>query len=447
MRRRAGRWSAIIVPAIVVGGLGWCGLRWWNVRRDRIAMAEIDDALRHGWYATASRELSAVLDQSPGSDRARYLLGVCENARGRPREADAAWAAVASDSPFIGRAVEGRMDLLVQQGQLADAERLVERAAADIGSEASASAIRLSLVPSLVQEGRAEEARRLVESRWRSLDAVGEGAPEQAANLARLHMELRSAPPSEPLRDNLDRLSRLAPDDDRIWLARANLAIRSGSYDEGRRLLDDCFRRHPDDAAVWRAKLEWSLRTNQLAEARAALEKVPPDLTTPAEVHRLAAVLASRCGDLDRERRELAALVADAPEDLEAIERLAAMEPPAAETTAALRRRKAEIERDQRRYRELYRRNQPARDAEELARLAEHLGHRFEAILFLTVAIAEEPDRAELRADLHRLKEAAGVPDGRIQGLVDRLPNDCGGDKPPSRRASQGDAGNGSSFR
>ena len=52
------------------------------------------------------------------------------------------------------------------------------------------------LIPTLVQEGRAEEAQRLIESRWRSLDAKGEGASEQAINLARLHMELRwNVPP------------------------------------------------------------------------------------------------------------------------------------------------------------------------------------------------------------------------------------------------------------
>jgi hypothetical protein len=32
-------------------------------------------------------------------------------------------------------------------------------------------------------------------------------------------------------------------------------------------------------------------------------------------------------------------------------------------------------------YCELYRRNQPARDAEEMARLAERVGHPFEAII------------------------------------------------------------------
>ncbi len=123
MRRRGGRWSAIIVSAIVIGGLGWCGWRWWNVSRYRSAMAGIDDAMRHGWYATAARKLSTLLDRSPGSDRARYLLGVSEKASGRLREADAAWAAIPPDSPFIGRAVAGRMDLLIEQGRFADAER------------------------------------------------------------------------------------------------------------------------------------------------------------------------------------------------------------------------------------------------------------------------------------------------------------------------------------
>jgi hypothetical protein len=34
-------------------------------------------------------------------------------------------------------------------------------------------------------------------------------------------------------------------------------------------------------------------------------------------------------------------------------------------------------------------------DTEETARLAERQGHRFEAIAFLTAAVAEEPNRVE----------------------------------------------------
>ena len=69
------------------------------------------------------------------------------------------------------------------------------------------------------------------------------------------------------------------------------------------------------------------------------------------------------------------------------------------------------------------------RGKEHPERLAERLGHRFEAILFLTAAIAEEPDRAELREDLDRLKKAAREPEVRSRGLVEMLPEDCDGDR------------------
>ena len=38
-----------------------------------------------------------------------------------------------------------------------------------------------------------------------------------------------------------------------------------------------------------------------------------------------------------------------------------------------------------------------------MARLAEQLGRRFEARVFLTLAISEDPDREDLRHDLERL--------------------------------------------
>ena len=77
------------------------------------------------------------------------------------------------------------------------------------------------------------------------------------------------------------------------------------------------------------------------------------------------------------------------------------------------------------------RRDQPARDVEEMARLAERLGQRFEAIVFLTAAIAEEPGCNDLLAARHRLDEVGHDPppdEGRI--LFDRLRDDCGGDRP-----------------
>ena len=66
MRRRGGRWARSSLSAIVIGGLCWCGWRWWDVHRYRNAMARIEDAMQAGRYAVAARDLSALLARSPG---------------------------------------------------------------------------------------------------------------------------------------------------------------------------------------------------------------------------------------------------------------------------------------------------------------------------------------------------------------------------------------------
>ena len=208
--------------------------------------------MRHGRYAAAARDLSALLAWSPGWDKAIYLRGLCEKARGQTGLADAAWAAVPPDSVYHKRALAGRTNLLIERGRLADAENLILGITDDLGLEASA--LRMILIPLFIQEGRVDDAERLIESRWQSLEAHGEGDVDQAINLARLHMELRwNVPPADALREYLDRAGRLAPDDDRIWLGRTNLALRTGAYDDAQRWIDACLQRRPDDQAVWRA--------------------------------------------------------------------------------------------------------------------------------------------------------------------------------------------------
>jgi enediyne biosynthesis protein E4 len=377
-------------------------------------MAEIDDAMHHGRYAAAARNLSAVLARSPGWDQAIYLRGVCEKARGQPGLADATWATIPSESVYHKRALAARTDLLIEGGRLADAENLILGVTDDLGLEASA--LRMILVPLFVQEGRADDAERLIESRWRSLVAHGEGDVEQAVNLARLHLELRwNVPPAGAVREYLDQTGRLAPEDDRIWLGRANLALRTGATDDARRWIDACVERRPDDQAVWRARLNWSVQTHRLDDAMIALKHLPAELATTAEGHRVSAWMASRRGDFETERHELSTLAVLAPEDFVAIKRLENLEQqqPANTVAASPRRRREEIERDQKRYRELYRRNQPSRDAPEMAQLAERLGQRFEATLFLSAALADEPDRPDLRESLHRLEEPAAPPPKR----------------------------------
>ena len=193
------------------------------------------------------------------------------------------------------------------------------------------------------QLGRIDEAERLIEDRWEHLNAVGEGALEPAIKLLRLHIELTlKATPVETIRAVLDQAARLAPDDDRVWLGRANLAIRTGAYDEAERWLDACLRRRPEDVPVWRARLSWGIATNRLDVVEQAMTHLPAAESTPAQVHRLKQV------ELDQLRA---------------------------------------------RYWKLHERKQPIRDAVEMARLAERFGRIFEARVFLTLAISEDPDR------------------------------------------------------
>ena len=94
------------------------------------------------------------------------------------------------------------------------------------------------------QLGRVDEAKRLVEARWEHLNATGEGASEQAIVQLQLHLILTLKPnPVRNIGSYLDNVLKRAPDDDRVWLGRANLAIRSGEYGEAKRWLDACLKR------------------------------------------------------------------------------------------------------------------------------------------------------------------------------------------------------------
>jgi tetratricopeptide (TPR) repeat protein len=207
------------------------------------------------------------------------------------------------------------------------------------------------------------------------------------------------------VRSSLDQAAQLAPDDDRVWLGKANLAVRVGSYDEAKRWLDACLRRRLEDLAVWRGRLDWAVATNRVAEAREALKHLPAEVSRPAEIARLSAWLAARREDLAGERRALERVIADDPADFAALDRLAelAVREGQPARVAELQRRKAEIERLQARYAKLYQRRQPARDSAEMARLAEQLGLTFQAKAFLTVAAAVNPERDELRRELAAL--------------------------------------------
>jgi tetratricopeptide (TPR) repeat protein len=291
-----------------------------------------------------------------------------------------------------------------ESGQLAAAEQLIEGAAADSRNEHSA--LLALLVPIASEEGRLDEAVRLIEARWEHLNGKGEGSLEPAIKLVLLHIELTLKPtPVETVRAYLTQAARLAPMDDRVWLGQANLAIRTRDHDAAKRLLDACLERRPHDVSVWRARLSWAVETDRIDVVQEALTHLPSTELNPARLARLQAWLALKRGDLANECQALERVSAADPTDRNALDRLAQMAERDGEPARAaeLFHKRVEFEQLEARYEKLYDRRQPVRNAEEMAHLAEKLGRVFEARALLTVAIAEDPDREDLRNELARL--------------------------------------------
>jgi enediyne biosynthesis protein E4 len=399
--RRLWRPRLLLLLLLIVGA--WA---WWTGRRYRGAMAAIEAEIVAARFGAASRDLVELMAWMPDRDgRLAYLLGSCELAQGRDKAADRAWARVVPGSAYAERAILARMQLLADSGRLADAERFILEAAED--SRNDRTALLISLAPIYEQEGRIDEVERLIEARWERLNEAGEGASDSAIKLVRLHIELALKPaPAEAIRAALDRAARRNPQDDRVWLGRANLAIRTGAGDEARRWLDDCQRLRPEDIPVWRARLDWGLATDQVDVVQQAIAHLPAEESTPARTHRLAAWLAAHRGDVAAERRELESLSAIDPADRAALDRLARLAEEEGQPARAseFRLKTNTIDRLRARYEELHQRKQPARDAVELAHLAEQLGREFEARASLAVAISEDPGREDLRRDFERLR-------------------------------------------
>jgi thioredoxin-like negative regulator of GroEL len=404
MMRNVRQWVWVAVLTVAAGAAygGWRLAKAW---RTRTALVEIREQVQAGRHGVAARTLAAVLAREPGSDEAAYLLGLCEKARGRTEAADEAWVLVPPGSRFAPPAIAGRAAMQVDRGQLADAERLLTRTLTD--PRIDGFELRRFLTPLYWQEGRAAEARRLVEANWAVLNKLGRGGSDQAIELVRLHIVMGVGTASaDSVRDFLDRAERLAPGDDRIGLARANLAIRQGAFDEAALRIEACLRHHPDDVPAWRARLDWAMATGRAALAREALDHLPAAYSSPAELHRLAAWFAAQRRDVASERSALEQLAETDPADGAASDRLAelAVREGQPARAAALRRRKAELDQLKAQYQELLLRDQPVRDAAKMAGLAEQLGHWFEAKVFANVALANEPDRDDLRAALARLE-------------------------------------------
>ena len=279
-------------------------------------------------------------------------------------------------------------------------------------------------------QGRTGEVRDLILESWSQAD-------DRADVLRRLYLVDNSAFPADYVRKTLEGAD---PNDDRVWLGKANLASWTGQFDEASRWLAECARRRPDDQAVWRAQLELARSSGDLETVRRAVQQLSLGRFTQPEVLSLRAWLAARTGNTQVESDILRSLTIQEPGNISAWDRLAELALQAGRKSDAdlLRKKKLEFNRTREEYKTLIGRDDRAVHCGELARLAGELGRLIEArgwALIERGRAAQEP----LVSDDLRDKLSAGP--GRALGsalddLVSTVPSGPG---PRSPRPVSGD--------
>ena len=250
-----------------------------------------------GQLESARARLTWLSSRWPRDPTVNFQLGFCHHALGDPDGALAALSRVPAGVPESGRATLLRARTLIEErGRFSEAERLLEplaRSSLPTSAEARQWLIRL-----YYWEGRPRDIRRLLELEW--------SRGQSRAALLRESWRLDADPPfSGMIQDTLDRAANQAPGDERVWLGRANLAIRSGSSPRRHAGWTSVWREAPDDTQVWRSRLDWALAADRADEARAALSHLPAETLSPAEVLELRAWVASRQGERTQEQSAL----------------------------------------------------------------------------------------------------------------------------------------------
>jgi tetratricopeptide (TPR) repeat protein len=366
---RKGLWLAFFLIVGAGAMAAWAGLQAKAARQLRATLDQAKHEIADKQYGRARKRLIELGSSRDSSGEVDYELGICEYYRGHPDLAGAAWNRVPREGPFGARATLQSAMLAITTGQITQAEEMLQSGLGRCSGADSPELLRgLQLLFHL--EGRIDDVRRAILASWAQSDTPSE-VLKQLSRIDTAPLAL------EMIRNALDK----APEnDDRAWLARANLAIRTGQFDRAAKWLDACLRRRPDDSVVWRARLELARAQSDVALAWSALERLPADALLPSDLLRLRVWLASLTGDLKVEQLALRSLVEREPGDTEAVDRLAVIAGLDQNTTevARLRSKKSLLLAARLRYTTLLH-GDSIGDPAELARLAETLGRRTEA--------------------------------------------------------------------
>jgi enediyne biosynthesis protein E4 len=455
------RWFWLLASPLVLLTAGWGVFRYYSSqdKRYRADLGQAKSDLAAGRLAHARARLRELAASRPADGEAAYYLGRCEEARNDNAAAVAAWGRVPASSPFATRAAVGRAGSLLDAGQFGTAEAILE--ALPRGTEPDATEVRQTLELVYRFQGRMDDVRRLIIESWK-------GASDPTAILRRLYVLDKAKYPAEMV----GRLFALSdPEDDCVWLARANRAILSGETDEAARWLDRCKQRRPEDPAVWQRYLELARATGDSVAAFRAMEHLPARRFTENESRRLRVWFAALASDPKREHDALDNLVAEDPGDTRAWDRLAELALSRGDIADAerLRRRKADLMALDAQYSKLIDRDDRMEKAGELASLAAALGRKEEARGWLLVKNgrwgreALDEDRragsngstlaelfadirpAGLASDVHKTEGGVIIPafhdDAETVGLRFIYDNGHAGRKPPPPEAMGGGVG------
>lgn len=412
---RFSRVALIIGMSTIALGASWGIISTLSERRFQAELEEAKQEISAGRFALARSRLTELVARRPGWGEALYQLGVCEQARNRPDAAFEVFGRVPADSKWIGWSDVRRSRLEMDRGRFTECESLLRQSAERAGEHVAEA--RWGLVLLLRMQGRFQEARRWLEDGFDSMTSPVE-------TLRRLYKLDVDPFPIEGVRTALDRAGKKAPEDDRVWLARAHLAIRLGEFAEAEKWLERCLGRRPGDPVVWRMKLDCALAAGQGDQVREALPHLPAALEPADRVSALRAWLAARAGDQQAERLALKEAIALNPADARALERLAVLEHEAGRTDEAARLRQTipEIDRVRKEYIRLLSSESPEVHGGDLAQLAERLGRHFDAGRWAVLAAATQSGRA--------IQSTAKVPAGAmpetpagptLADLVDKL--------------------------
>jgi tetratricopeptide (TPR) repeat protein len=394
-------------------------------------LRRIEREIQAGQVASAQSRLSRLSTLRLGGAEAQYWRGACEEAEGHVDAALATWAAIPRDSSRYANASLRRARLALARGRFAEVEEAL--GPTEFPRTSQAFVMRESCLQQVnLFTGQFDRLRRRIEDEW-----GGAGNPAEVLRKHYLVDNPRSFP-VDALRTRLDEAGRLAPEDDRVWLGKAHLAIRIAQFADADTWLRRCVQKRPQDPAVWRARLEWAMATDRLADAIESLRHLPADRLALEHHFSTRAWMAARLGDTRAEQDALTRWVGRVPGELTALARLITLKARSgsAEEVAELRRRKARLDRASDDYRGALADRIPTGGFPELGRLAEELGRWFEARGWWTLALRQSVGSEEARVALGRIdrieremaaddRVAAGSRPGTMaDALADLIPRD-----------------------